>query len=61
MPQNREYPAKTRSVAVGMSFPSRTKSAAVNEVVKGGPSSRGAHSDGKKPAKGVLTKGGGHG
>lgn len=62
MPQNREYPAKTRSVAVGKAFPAKTESAAVNEVKPPGlPSARSGGDSGNAPKKGVLTTGGGHG
>lgn len=62
MPQNREYPAKTRSVAVGKSFPGKSKSAEVDKVKPSGlPSPRSGNTSGKPPKKGVLTTGGGHG
>lgn len=55
------YPTKTRSVAAGKPFPARSRSAEVNKVITTKSPYKGSASDGKKPKKGVLTKGGGHG
>ena len=54
------YPSKTRSVAVGKSFPGRTESVEVGAKDGRTLASR-KGDDGVKPAKGVLVKGGGHG
>ncbi len=63
MPRNIGYPAKTRSVAVGKSFPARSRTARTmttgDDTPK--PSQHSNHRDGKAPSKGVLTSGGGHG
>lgn len=55
------FPPKKRSVAVGKTFPARSRSVGVGENAPKGPSPRKATTDGNKPAKGVLTTGGGHG
>lgn len=63
MPQNREYPAKNRSVAAmdRALFPTKTRSAGVDEGQPPGPAPRKGGDMGNKPKKGVLTTGGGHG
>lgn len=63
MPQNREYPAKTRTVGAMKRemFPTKTRSAGVDEGQPSGPSPRKASDSGNPPKKGVLTTGGGQG
>lgn len=48
-------------MAVGKVFPSRSRQIEVAGPYPKGPASRSAVSEGKKPKKGVLLKGGGHG
>lgn len=63
MPQNREYPAKTRTEG-GMDralFPSKSRGAGVGEGQPSGPSPRKGADMGNAPKKGVLTTGGGQG
>lgn len=63
MPQNREYPAKTRTVG-GMKremFPTKTRGAGVGEGQPSGPAPRKGGDTGNPPKKGVLKSGGGHG
>lgn len=57
----KHFPSKTRGVKVGASFPGRSRDVAVKQKSSGGPSTRPAGNEGKKPAKGVLLSGGGHG
>lgn len=52
---------KKRSVAVGKPYPSRSRNVEVDGPYPKGPSTRSATDMGKKPKKGVLMKGGGHG
>lgn len=47
--------------AIGKSFPSRSRNVEVGGPYPKGPSTRSATSMGKKPKKGVLRTGGGHG
>lgn len=54
------YPSKSRSVKIGAAFPGRSESVEVGAKSGRKLASRKAK-DGKKPTKGVLTKGGGHG
>lgn len=63
MPQNKEYPSKTRCVASmdRSLFPSKSRGAGVEEGQPSGPSPRKGGDMGNKPAKGVLKTGGGHG
>lgn len=56
MPEHRKG-----KVAVGKAYPSRSRNVEVDGPYPKGPSSRSAVSEGKKPKKGVLMKGGGHG
>ena len=60
MAQN--FPPKTRTAGAmkpGL-FPGKSRGASVGKGFPSGPSAR-KGSPGKKPAKGVLTSGGGHG
>ncbi|MCH8914186.1 MAG: hypothetical protein IIA33_11540 [Planctomycetes bacterium] len=63
MPRNIGYPVKSRSVAVGKSFPARTRTVRTmstgSDTAK--PTQHGKTNDGKPPKKGVLTSGGAHG
>lgn len=63
MPQNREYPAKTRPAAAmdRSLFPSKSRGAGVGEGQPSGPSPKNDANKGKAPKKGVLTTGGGQG
>lgn len=63
MPQNREYPAKTRPAAAmdRSLFPTKKRGAGVGEGQPSGPSPRKGDDGGNPPKKGVLTTGGGHG
>lgn len=63
MPQNTGYTKRTRSAAVNKMFPGKSRSAGVNEAHRGVPmpKMRPAMDMGKKPKKGVLRTGGGHG
>jgi hypothetical protein len=54
------YPSKSRSVKVGASFPGKSDSVEVGAKSGRKLASRKGN-DGKKPSKGVLLKGGGHG
>ena len=54
------YPSKSRSVKIGSPFPGRSDSVEVG--AKSGRKLASRKADpGKKPSKGVLLKGGGHG
>ena len=61
MPQNREYPAKTRSIALGKLFPAKSRTIEVDKSFPSGPKTRSGGDGGNKPSKGVLIGGGGHG
>lgn len=63
MPQNREYPAKTRSLGSmeRAIYPSKSRGAGVGEGQPSGPPRKKGGDTGNKPSKGVLTTGGGHG
>ncbi len=55
------YPAKTRSIKLAAPFPGKSGTVKVNELYPKGPSTRSASNEGKKPVKGILLTGGGHG
>ena len=57
----KEYPAKKRGVAVGKPYPGRSRDVEVGGPYPKGPPTRSASDNGKKPKKGVLSRGGGHG
>ena len=62
MPQNREYPAKNHTAGAMKRelFPGKSRDASVGGGYPKGPMAR-KGKPGNKPAKGVLTTGGGHG
>lgn len=63
MPQNRDYPPKTRTAGAmeKSAYTSKSRGAGVGEGYPSSPPRRKGGDMGNKPSKGVLTTGGGHG
>lgn len=61
MPQNRDYPTKTRNIALAKPFPGKSRTIEVDKSYPSGPKARSGGDSGNKPSKGTLTSGGGHG